>query len=101
MELVFTHENGTESRLPVNGMSTLNVKTWRPPATEEGTFPMLVDDSTIAFNDVVAVSLDVQAGYEAPAPEPVELTPAEAERLEREAFGVAPGDDGPKPWEQQ
>jgi hypothetical protein len=90
VHLVFERSDGTASAVPVNGMSEVRVQTWTPPVFDEGGVPpVLVEDQTIAMNDVVAVRLsDGSDGAEVLAGrfggQPEEISQAEADRLDSE-----------------
>lgn len=93
MHLVFQHEDGSTSAIPVNSLSTVHVQTWTPAVFGDGgTQPMLVEDQTIALQGVVSVTLGDDAGGAqilARASQPEQISEAEAVRLEAQ-FETAP-----------
>lgn len=101
--LVFEHQDGTRSAVPVNDMSVVNVKTWTPPVFGEGgVAPNLVEDQSVALKGVVAITLSSDTAGAALLVSELALEPlsdAEAAALEAAAVeGVAPPITA-APWE--
>lgn len=94
--VVLTMEDGTTSAVPVNDLSTVNVKTWAPPNASEGlTLPQMVDDQTFSFKGVVAVSLEDDA-----PPQAVVLPPPEERVLTVETLTDEQAAALDAPWEE-
>lgn len=101
MHLVFQHEDGSTSAIPVNSMSTVRVQTWTPAVFGDGgTQPLLVEDQTVSLQGVASVTLSADADGAtvlARTSQPEQISETEAAALDAQ-FETAPAITA-APWE--